>query len=301
MAAQPTPLQRYVIVQRKLDREMAAVLRDAAQDAEKRMAALMGKQGIGARVQRAQYALIVQELRRQQGELWGAVSGSLRQNMKRAAAQAAEAGNLMDRVLFNALGGPIPELERAFHVQAQSTVDNYIARTVNGIPLSEQVYKTQALSNGLVDKEINRAILLGESAKQLADRVKKFISPSTPGGVSYAAKRLGRTELNNAFHTAQIDRHKDAPWTEGFKWHLSGSHPRPDECNDYAESQHYKGGDVGVFRKDQIPGKPHPNCLCYTSAVNIGEEEMIQRFLSGEYNTYIDEKVYSLAPNVSPC
>lgn len=298
---EPNPLQRYLVVQRVVDREMAAVLRDAANEGERLIEKLATSKGIGARVERAQAQLMVRGLRKQQGELWGSISKTLQQGMARAGAQAAEAENLINRVVFNAIGGPIPELERAMQVRAQAAVQAYVARTDNDIPLSSQVYRSQKLSEGLVAREVNRGILLGQSARQIADRVRTSIRPDVPGGVSYAAKRLGRTELNNAFHRAQIDQRKDSPFTEGFKWHLSGSHPRPDACNDYADDVHYKGGDRGVYRPSEVPGKPHPNCLCYLTTVQVGEDEFVARFLKGEYNTYIDSNVYRYAGHVSPC
>lgn len=296
-----SPLQRYLLVQKGVDKEVAAILRDAAEEAERRILKLAGSQGVGAQVQAAQYALSARALRAQSADMWGSVTKTMEAGMAAAGAQAAEAENLLRRVLFNAMAGPIPELEAAFHAKAQEAVNNYIARGANGIPLSSKVYKTQALSNGLVDRTINREILLGTSWKKLADTVRKHISPTTPGGSAYAAKRLARTELNNAFHTAQIDQRVKEPWTEGMKWNLSGSHPEGDACDDYAFSQHYPKGDQGVFRASEVPGKPHPNCLCYLTTVQISEKEMIQRFLNGEYNTYIDDQVYSRVPQFGPC
>jgi hypothetical protein len=283
-----------------MDRETAAVLRDAAAEGE-RIIQSLGKKSISDIVQRSQYAAAVKGLREMQGEMWGGITKNLAAGMDRAAAQVAEAENLVSRTLWNAIGGPMPEYERAMHMRAREALKNYQARMDNGISLSDQVYKTQALYTGKVAQEVNRGILLSESAKQIADRVKGFISPAVPGGVSYAATRLGRTELNNAFHRAQIDQRKDNPWTEGFQWHLSGSHPKPDACNEYADKSHFKGGDAGVFKASDVPGKPHPNCLCYLTTIQVGEADFIDAFLRGDYSTHIDEQVYKYAPNVGPC
>lgn len=299
--ATPTPLQRYLVTQKGMDRATAAVLRDAATEGERIVKSLAGKGDVTSAVTRAQYAVITRELRTMQGEMWGSVTKNLQDAMDRAAAQVAEAENLVSRELWDTLGGAIPQYERAMHLKARESVRNYQARMDNGISLSEQVYKSKALADGQVAREVNRAILLGESAAQIADRVKGFIDPAVPGGVSYAANRLGRTELNNAFHRAQIDQRKNNPWTEGFKWNLSGSHPKPDACNDYADRQHYKGGDAGVYRPSEVPGKPHPNCLCFLTTVQVGEEDFVNAFLSGRYNTHIDSQVYRYAPNVGPC
>lgn len=299
---QPTPIQRYAAVQNVVDRELAAILRDAAREGERIIERLVGKSGLGAAMERRQITEAVRALRTLQGELWGSITPALAAGMARAGMQAAEAENLVNRLLFNPVfGGPIPELERAMQVRAQVAIKNYQARMANGISLSDQVYKSKALANGLVDREVNRGLLLGRTARQIADSVRDLIHPSVPGGVSYAASRLARTEINNAFHRAQIDQRTDSPFTTGFKWHLSGSHPKPDACNDYAEKTHFKDGPVGVFKPGDVPGKPHPNCLCYLTTEQIDEEELIEGFIQGKYNTYIDEQVYKYAPHVSPC
>lgn len=277
------------------------MLRDAAQEADRVIKRLESSKKIGDKVRRAEVQVMMRELRTIQGSAFGSISKSLEGAMQLAAAQAAEGENLLRRVLFGNLAGPIPEFERAMHMKAQTAVQNYISRTENGIPLSENVYKTKALADGLVDREINRGILLGEGAGRIATRVKRYISPDVAGGVPYAANRLARTELNNAFHRTQINQREAEPWTQGMKWNLSSSHPEGDECDDYAFSAHYEHGEAGVFRVGDVPGKPHPNCLCYLTTVQVSEKEMVQRFLAGEYNTYIDEQVYKFAPNVAPC
>jgi hypothetical protein len=143
----------------------------------------------------------------------------------------------------------------------------------------------------LVDKEIQRALALQLSHEQLAKRVKALVNPRVPGGISYAAERLARTEINNAFHTSQIARREGEPWTEGMKWHLSGSHPRPDACNDYASRSNFSGGGPGVFKPGTVPGKPHPNCLCYVTTVTISEDEFIDGFLGGRFDRYVDTTI----------
>lgn len=298
----PNPLQRYLPVQGVVDKELAAILRDAADDAEKSILSLAGKGGIGAEMQRSQYALMVRELREMQGQLWGSVTPALEKNMLRAGQAAAEAEKAVDALFWQGLGTPpMSEYTRAMEIRAQAAVRAYIAKTDNGIPLADSVYKAQAQSTDAVNREVRRAILTGQSARQLADRVKGLIRPDVKGGVSYAARRLARTELNNAFHRAQIDQRRGDPFTKGFKWHLSGSHPRPDACNDYADNSHFSGGEKGVFRASEVPGKPHPNCLCFITTVQKSEEQMLNEFLGGQYNTYLDEQIYKYAPHVSPC
>lgn len=290
-APKPSPLANYLAVQTIADKEMATILRDAAEEAGRIINRLGEKAGIGAQIRIAQLNVMRRELRKLQGELFGEVTDSLKSQMKIAASAAAQGEALMDEVMFNALGFHIPELEAAHIAQASRAVENLYARAANGIPLSSQVYKTQALSQGWVDRQVNRGIALGMSAKEIAGSVQKMIRPDVPGGVSYASMRLGRTELNNAFHRAQIQTNTAKPWVRGMQWNLSSSHPRPDACNDYADDDHSNMG-AGIFRTGDVPGKPHPQCLCYMTTVQISHKEFVDGFKQGDYASYIDSTIY---------
>jgi hypothetical protein len=296
--AEPSPLQRYLSVQQQTDREMAKLLLEAAQEAEAMVAALADKPGLGAVAKRAQFQATAAQLRAASRQMWVALGGSIDSGMNAAGQAAHQAERARTRALFNALGGPIPQLEAALAEQARQTVNTYKARLANNISLSQQVYNTSLAANGALNTTINKGILLGKGWQDIAKDVRQFIDPNVPGGVSYAAKRLARTELNNAFHTTQIDQRKGDPFVTGMKWELSGSHPRPDACNDYADSAHYSGGDPGVFKVENVPRKPHPQCLCFLTSVDIGEEEFIAGMTSGRFNSYIDSKVYEFDAGV---
>lgn len=295
------PLRRYLRVQQAVDKDFRATLRDAAGEAE-RLIDFYGKQ-YGGDIKRAQLSLVLNELRQTQAGLYKNLSDSLVGQMQYAADAASEAEGVLTDYLFNHLGtGPIPQLQAAYREQARATVRAYQARTSLGIPLASQVYRTQAYSTGLVDRAVNRGILLGKSAREIAKDVSGMINPNTPGGVSYAAMRLGRTELNNAFHHAQKGIRSDDPFVEGMRWNLSGSHPKPDECDAYAQGVHYRGGGPGVYLPSQVPSKPHPHCFCYLTSVVVGEDEFVANFLNGRYNTYIDQKIYEHTPKrLLPC
>lgn len=289
--ADQNPLRRYLKVQSALDRELARILMDAARDGERRIAALGARQGVSAAVGAAQYARIVLELRRTHAQLWAALTPAIENGLLRAGKEAADLENAVNRLLFGTrVGDTVRALEAAQRAAAASTVRTYMASTDNGIPLSEAVYRVRQLSTGMVDREVARGILLGEGWKEIAGRVKEMIRPDVKGGVSYAAKRLGRTELNNAFHTAQIAQREDSPFTKGFQWHLSGSHPVPDECNEYAEKVHSRGGEPGVFSVGSVPKKPHPNCLCYLTTVLVEDEEFQRTLARGGYDSYLRSK-----------
>lgn len=300
---QPTPLQLFLPVASAFDQQLSGVLVDAANDATGRLESLAGTAGVGAQVRRAQLGQVRRELGKTAEALWAGASDGLVVAAGKAGQAAAAAATNTNKMLFRAFPGGIPPgLPEALKAQAQSTVNQYLARTANGIPLSAQVYRTKALADGVIDQEINRSLLLGESWKEMADRVKDSIRPDVKGGVAYAAKRLGRTEINNAFHTSQVNAHRDEPWVLAYKWNLSGSHPRADVCNEYAEDSHFKGGEAGEWKKEEVPGKPHPQCLCHLTTVVVDEDAFVNGFLNGHYDKYLDEKVYKYAPRSKrPC
>lgn len=275
-----SPIRLYLRGEQATMDEIIADLRDAAAEAQRRIIKLENKFGIGAKVERAQLAIIKRELHAVQQELWRSVGKRVRGGGTRVAEAAAIAEQQIEQVLFRALGENVPEvLLEAQSQYAKATVNSYLARGENGIGLSERVYKTRQLANGLVDRAINREVLLGRSWRKLAEAVVPMVHPDTPGGVSYAAKRLARTELNNAFHTTNIALAEANPWVTGQKWNLSRSHPRRDKCDDLAEGSS-KGKPRGVYEKGHVPSKPHPQCLCYLTEEVVSEDQFLDSLAS---------------------
>lgn len=189
------------------------------------------------------------------------------------------------------------DVQRMLMIQGKSAVDAYISRQENRIELSSRVYKNMDLFIGKVDKRINLALLKGASADELAKDISRFINPNVMGGVKYAAMRLARTELANAFHTTTIRQGREMPWVQGFQWNLSGSHGRPDVCNEYAQDDH-DGLGAGIFKKANVPGKPHPQCLCYLTMAQVDEQRFIRNMKSGRYNQYMTQMIND--PSVAP-
>lgn len=76
-----------------------------------------------------------------------------------------------------------------------------------------------------------------------------------------ALKRIVRTEMANAFHTAVIDGTQADESIIGYQWRLSASHPVTDICDYYAGIE--LGLGKGVWPKEMVPKhKPHPHCMC---------------------------------------
>jgi hypothetical protein len=179
---------------------------------------------------------------------------------------------------------------------ARGAIDRAVARLAGrgAVPLSERVYRNQLLHDGRVDRVINSALARGLSPREMAAEVKKFILPSTPGGASYAALRLGRSEVNNSFHAASVAYYEDNPFVPGMKWNLSNSHPKTDICNDYATEDHDRLG-AGVFRTDNVPSKPHPQCFCYAVPQSLDDDAIVAGYARGDYNDFIAGHGFTVA------
>lgn len=274
--------------------EMNQMLTDGAQEAERLIPKLLEKHTTGGAVKAAQLRLVQRELKVMQSALWGDLGRATRSGVEAATLRAADnAEDVLFRVLGKA-GVDVKVWRDSWREQARQGIAAVLAKAQNGIPLSRAVYKTQALAQGFVDRKVRQGLLLGMNAKAIAKSVKDLIRPDVKGGVSYAAHRLARTEINNAYKTSQENRYIDEPWTTGMRWNLSKSHPAPDICNILADSDdHGLGG--GVYPVGQRPNS-HPNCLCYLTPEQVDEDEFVDRFVAGEYNSYLDEKAYTYAP-----
>lgn len=282
-------LERYIIVQLGADKELKKVLSEAAEDAYKRIRLLDSNGTFSARVRQAQIRMVVQEVKTVTKEIFGAASDIIIRGQKAEAVQAVvafgETDNKYLRAVFDQTHGKttVDSFIDGQKVQAQLQVANVVSRMINDVPLSRRVYRSESLANQWVQRSINASLLRGDSAKDLAEMVRSHIKPNTPGGISYAAMRLGRTELNNAFHATTINLAKDRPWVEQMKWYLSSTHVKVgdgDLCDQYAN--------IGNFYVDQVPVKPHPQCRCYTAPVLEPFSAFTDRLLAGYYRDWTE-------------
>jgi hypothetical protein len=275
--------------------ELDAMLRDGAEEAERLIPKLLEKHTTGGKVKAAQLQLVLRELRVMQSALWGDLGRSTHDGVVAAALKGGQGAEGVLASIFSKNGVPVPSaLLAGWREQAKAGVDHILAKSKNGIPLSRAVYKAQALSTGQVNKTVSLGLLLGHNHKTIAKSVRDMIHPNVAGGVSYSAHRLARTEINHAYQTAQHDRHAPEPWNKGMKWNLSKSHPKPDVCNVNATKDLYGLG-PGVYTFGNKPDS-HPNCLCYQTVEAVSEDEFMDAFLAGDYNSHIDEVVYTHAP-----
>lgn len=285
-----TPLVTYVRLQRALDRDVLRLLQVTYASVSADLRTLENRAGIGAAVRADQLRYTIVAINREMSRFWAAQGDLVQAHQFTAAAAASEA--MLDKGLLRAVfpSSDVDYLVRSARTAAQQSLKVAMERVAGNsyIPLAESVYNNAALTSGHIDTLVDAALGRGASAADLAKDVRAFINPNTPGGVRYASMRLGRTELNNAFHASQIRQAQESPWTTGVRWNLSGSHPVPDECNEYAESEHFEGGDAGVFKPSDVPGKPHPQCLCYTTTVDVDRDEFIRMFENGSFDRYLN-------------
>lgn len=282
------------MLQRALDQDVLLALNTSAGRIERELRRLERKAGIGAQVRRVQLQQTQAAMHREAATLWTRLGSTTNAAMHKAAAAGAEtilrgSESVLRGVITPADRDLLVQSARASAVRALETAQERISGS-SYVRLADSVYDNQVLYSGKIDEIVNAALVRGASARELANDVRAYINPATPGGARYAAMRLGRTELNNAFHASQVRQARTTPWVTALKWHLSGSHPKPDECNQYAEHN----GD-GIWQPNQMPAKPHPNCLCYTTPVTVDEDEFVNQYLAGSYDEFLGDAGVSTA------
>jgi hypothetical protein len=263
---------------------------NASSDADREIRKYKDKEGIGAQVRVTQLLGSRGAISRILAFLWRDVGRVTEAGRAEAQANAIEQSFDWDEVL---LRQAIPDasernaIRRYLLSSANRNIDALLARVLNTRQtLSQSVYRNNALTKGWIERAVNSALARGATVNELANEVKGMINPNTKGGVSYAAKRLARTEINNAYHAQSIDSARDKPWANGMRWRLSNSHPKPDNCNLYAEVDNGIGR--GVWPVDRVPGKPHPQCLCYVVPDLVSVAEFNRNFRNGVYDAWMD-------------
>jgi len=278
-----TPIQAYARVSHTTDQAILQLLAEAARDARKEAKILMASEKFGKMSKASQQRLVERSLHLQMKSLMENVGHMTIFGEKESARTAVTSmAFLQDRVY----GKSGDDIRRMLRRQAESGLDSYVSRSSSRQRLSYSVYRNWALASGRVSNEINKGLLRGLNATDLANNVAKLIDPNVPGGVSYAAMRLSRTEINNAFHETSIRTTIDDPWVNGYKWNLSGSHPHLDVCNTMADQNHDSLG-RGVYKKGNVPNKPHPHCLCYITTVVNSKGTFEAQLKRGSYDNYL--------------
>lgn len=278
--ALPEPLRRYLRAQVRYDKRIMAILEEAAKDIQRRLAK-MDLTRFSESVRANQLRLALAAIRRQQLEMFLAIGDEIRAGQLAAATFAVDDLERLANVAFSALPARAADaFIDSLMETAEAGIRTTYARTRR--ELSEALYRNGRWTTDHIETLIRNAIARGASARELAKDVYKFVSPTAPGGASFVAMRLARTEINNAFHNQQISGFQ-GPWIEAVQWNLSGSHKKPDECDRYAKTDQYNLG-AGKFPPGKVPGKPHPQCLCYLTAVSVSPEQFAKDVRAGKFD-----------------
>jgi hypothetical protein len=262
-------------------RQLAMVLKDAAAEASAMIEFNVAKLGtISGAVKTAQLSQAMAGIGNVSTELWTGVGKITRAGMYEAGTLAAD--QALDLDLFLGMpGNSVVQYASLTHFEASQSVEDLISRRTHGYKLSDRIYANGRVSVKQAAKVVERGLVLQRSAKEIAFGVRGHFSPAVPGGTSFAAMRLARTEINNAHHHTTLRLSKDKPWVAGWKWNLSGSHPRPDACDALAAQLHEKANP---------PDKPHPQCLCYITHLQEDPEVFMNKLVSGDYDDYMASK-----------
>lgn len=280
-----------------LQRALLAAARDAQKLIESRVRNISGE------VSQAQLLRILAELRELSHQLWGTqIPTELARLIALAERRSRQGSDILDQVMLSGIHDvkQIKDIQAGIRQRAKRVVQIFETRQrMARFELSPNVYKWEAWSNGKIDDIVARKFATGASARDIANSVRDFIDPNTPGGASYAAKRLGRTEVANAFHEQSRRDYEDNPFVPGMKWNLSRSHPRKDPCDELAAG-HSRGMAKGVYRAGEIPDKPHPQCLCHISPQVVSDQKFRKGFMHGDYNDFLMNKYPDIDPQDLP-
>lgn len=268
--------------------QIASILDDAGEAAADRISFNLNKGTVSGKVTAAQLKAVTDGMAPISHKMWGQVEKVTVVGMHEAAAMATD--QAIDRdLLLGMPGNGIVQYAPGMFMDASVGVESLISRRTFGFPLAERIYANGIVGVKQVARIVERELVLQRSAREIARQVRHLYNPNVPGGQSYAAKRLARTEINNAHHSTTIRHSNDRPWVRGMKWNLSSSHPRADACDDNANKDHDRLG-RGVYKRGNVPRKPHPQCLCYLTHLQVDEEEFINSLVGGKYDPWLRRK-----------
>ena len=220
-------------------------------------------------------------------------------SINRALADITRGVNLATRVSLRDVTERISEEYRAVVVEysaskgvtidadaAFNTVPVEVARNVtgrlwaDGRNFSDRIWQLGTGARDGVNKIISSGVVRGQSAVSMAKDLRNLlIEPAITPEVSFTTKgvksvsgrgtiharalTLARTEINNAYRETMVASAIKNPIVGCMKWHLSGSHPKPDICDVWATVDAYGLGE-GCYPPASAP-IDHPNGLCYTT------------------------------------
>jgi hypothetical protein len=270
------------------NREMSKLLKEAAAESEQTILTLVGNESFTSQTRLRQIGAIRAGIEPISTEPWNKTGKVTEVGMFQQAQLAAD--QAMDRDFFLGMPGlAVTQYARQMHIAAAAGIQSVLSRRTTGYVLAERIYANGKATTATVGRIVDRGLINQKSARQIAKEVKGFYSPDVPGGASYAAMRLARTEINNAHHHTSIRMGQERPWVTGFEWNLSRSHPKPDPCDELAEADDYGLG-PGKYPKSSAPDRPHPQCLCFLTHLQEDDDAFIDGLAGGHYDSWLEER-----------
>ena len=203
--------------------------------------------------------------------------------------------NAKNSALINALGNIVPDRKdfiNRINMRSESALNSFQDRKVNGMGLSERVWKSQQQVKGQIELALELGLAEGKSAPTLSRDVRSYLreperlfrrvrdkkghlrlSKSAaayhPGQGVYRssyknALRMTVTENNIAYRTADFVQQQEMDFVIGIEVRLSDNHPCDDICDDLA----------GIYPKKFKFTGWHPFCRCYTIPKLAEREEL---------------------------
>lgn len=282
---------QHLQIQKAAAKDVRKVLQEAARESRRIVLSGIGDASLSELERRGRAGSAFRALEAVDEDLWEGVSRSTRTRMRSAGRAADEAfGSMTQALVENYPGELSPEFRQGMIAASRRRVRNVAENFIAERPLSDAVYRNSQWTKAKAREIVRVGLAQGTSARGIAGQVSGFINPSTPGGARYAAFRLARTEINNTFHAASVRGAARTPWVEAMRWQLSSSHGQTDDCDDIAEDSSGRNFGEGEYRVEDVPDKPHPNCLCYTVEITPSDSEFANALGSGRYNSWLSEE-----------
>jgi hypothetical protein len=167
----------------------------------------------------------------------------------------------------------------------------------SGYRLSDRVWASGEQIRRMLDKTLMEGVRRGEGPITIARRLEGYLNPDyapvryestgriiriklpgrVRGGGANAARVLARTEIQQMHHAATIVAVDSIDIDgAGIKWALSPSHPRIDICDSHARGSS-RGFPRGVYTTSELPGIPHPQCLCSKQPWMPSRDEVLRQ------------------------
>lgn len=164
-------------------------------------------------------------------------------------------------------------------------------REINGLNLSERIYKAGEIFKSELEAGIGLGISTGQSAAELGRDLRQYLKEPEklfrrvrdaegnlqlsknaeafhPGQGVYRSstaniQRLTRTEINTAYRTSDNTRWGNMPFVLGQEVRTSGSHPKYDICDEMA----------GDYPSDFLFIGWHPQCICFAVSKLMNDQQ----------------------------